>query len=97
MTRPPCCLERTSFHHGLPAYNLDLPCKNMPLYTSMEKVKLLSKKPDKKQEDVEKIILFWPQCTMWVRDLRDGRRLIFPHPILSHTQPVWLAQNVCEK
>ena len=66
MTRPPCCLERTSFHHGLPAYNLDQLYKDKSLYTSMERAKLLGKKPDK-QEDVEKIILFWPQCTLWIR------------------------------
>ena len=27
----------------------------------------LGMKPNKKQEDVEKIILFWPQCTLWIR------------------------------
>ena len=37
MTRPPCCLERTSFHHGLPAYNLDQLYKDKSLYTSMER------------------------------------------------------------
>ena len=66
MTRPSCCLERTSFFLGLPVYHLDQPCKDKSLYNSMERAKLMGMKPDK-QEDVEKIILFWPQCTLWIR------------------------------
>ena len=51
---------------GLPVYHLDQPCKDKSLYNSMERAKLMGMKPDK-QEDVEKIILFWPQCTLWIR------------------------------
>ena len=58
MTRPSSCTERTSFF-------LDQLNKDKFIHSSQERTKLLGKKPDK-QEDVEKIILFWPQCTLCI-------------------------------
>ena len=86
----------------MPAFYLAQPCNDKSLYISKKKVKLLGKKPDR-QEDVEKIILFWPQCTLdqiwiwiWIQ-IQRWKQLIFPHSFLCHGKPVWLAHNVCER
>ena len=67
MTRPSSCTARTYIF-------LDQFNKDKFLHFSEETTKLLGKKPDK-LEDVEKIILFVPKCTLWIRrspDIEDN-------------------------
>ena len=79
MTRPSCCLERTFFFLGWPAYYLNQPSKDKSLNTSLEEAKLMGKKPYK-QEDMEKIILSGPECTPGPREVSGAKKTDLSSP-----------------